>query len=353
MRVPGVLQGSAPEPARSLGYTRNAGSHRLPHGEPADACELVERFMPKRFLDGILPTALVNSYRVFREERRPLSAASKHAAEALDATGATVMLRGYPIKKQDRANRHVLLINVQERPLHAFGGVSRAAATIHKHFLEPIETDKYLLNLLAPSEDLQSLLKVMVRLDALAHILVWSECELTPEGPVFGSTYRIDLVELPRLRLSFRCRESSGGLSRQERSEEVLSLRSIELPHLRVYRPAGGVWPADLLGLTEGVPHGVLMISETQELLLLVPNVKLRIFEGRLEPARDAPEWDRNVATNYFTYEVHVSRCVGSFSTPRPLRSALPCLVVCAISAFAHPPRGRRVETLALAASSC
>ena len=73
--------------------------------------------------------------------------------------------------------------------------------------------------------------------------------------------------------------------------------------------PPGGVWPADLLRLVEDIPHGVMMLSKTQQLLLLLPNLKLRATdEGRIEPCYGDETWEGSTVVKYFLYEVHVSR---------------------------------------------
>ena len=63
-----------------------------------------------------------------------------------------------------------------------------------------------------------------------------------------------------------------------------------------------------LLRLVEDVPHGVLMMSETQQLVLLVPNVKLVIDDGKLSLDRNDLAWEENVMARYFMYDVHVSK---------------------------------------------
>ena len=44
----------------------------------------------------------------------------------------------------------------------------------------------------------------------------------------------------------------------------MVRLYSVEMPHLYIYSPPGGVWPDGILPLIEDIPHGLVMLSETQ-----------------------------------------------------------------------------------------
>ena len=75
---------------------------------------------------------------------------------------------------------------------------------------------------------------------------------------------------------------------------------------LFIYSPPNGVWPEAERQLIEDIPHGLVMLSDTQELQLLLPNVKLSFRDGRLFSERDTV-WDKSADTKYFIYEVHAS----------------------------------------------
>ena len=55
----------------------------------------------------------------------------------------------------------------------------------------------------------------------------------------------------------------------------------LELPHLYVYRPPGGVWPDKLRRLVDEIPHSCVMVSETQ----VPPRVHRTPPPAHLEPA--------------------------------------------------------------------
>ena len=141
----------------------------------ADA-ESIERFIPSRFLEGPLPTVLVAGYNFYFEEPEFASPDGK------------VMIRGYPIV-EDESSRHVMLVCVEEVQLKSFCGQQRRAATIHKHYCDGFEQDRYLINLFCGSKDIDSLLHVLTRLDTLSHIMVWSYCERS--GPRPTDTYEV------------------------------------------------------------------------------------------------------------------------------------------------------------------
>ena len=162
-----------------------------------------ERFVPHEVLRGKLPHELIKSYHFFREQT---SDGEAHA-------GMPLMLRGYPIV-DDATSRHVLLIELQNQHLHRQGSGERLCARVHKHFLDGSQPDLILLNLLIASTDLRSLVFVLLRLDELPHVLVWSKVR-TVTGPTSMAdavaaptseehSYAVDLIELPRLQLSLK-----------------------------------------------------------------------------------------------------------------------------------------------------
>eukprot|EP00965_Chrysotila_dentata_P060442 2003468-Pleurochrysis_carterae.AAC.1 len=149
--------------------------------------------------------------------------------------------------------------------------------------------DLLLLNLLAspPGDDINDVCTLFSRLEQLSYILVWSiarrsSAEITTEA----SKIAVDLVELPRLQLSFR------RVSHQ--------LQCVELPQLTVYKPPNGVWPEDVLVLVEDIPHGLVLISENQQLILLVPNLSICSKNDRLSVNRNDKDWASVMTTRYF-----------------------------------------------------
>ena len=232
----------------------------------------------------------------------------------------TVELRGYPIR-EDGLNPHIILVQTTEVALAEFGtpeagqgSSTQLCATVTKRFLDQSKhnPDLRLLNLLsaeqaaavgqpdvvsagqAAIDQLHSLASTLRRIEHVGYILAWSEV-----GPSGDASFTVDLVELHRQQLSFR--------RRKEQGRSGVRLYSVEMPTLYIYSPPDGKWPAGILPLIDDIPHGLVMLSDTQELQLLLPNMKLLHRTGRLFTERDA-DWDRTVQTSYFIYEVHVSK---------------------------------------------
>ena len=253
-----------------------------------------ERYVPKWLLYGVLPENLLDAYHFYRQEK-PV------AEQGGVARPADTKLRGYALQGSESLVPHVLLLELQHVNLTVFGeDAGSTCAVVIKRVLDGSAPDLMLLSLLtaAPTDDLFALTRVLMRLEHLAHILVWSEVRSHDSNS--AGQFAVDLVELPRLQLSFRSRKAA-------KVGESPRLYSVEMPQLYVYRPPGGTWPEDILRLVEDVPHGLVMLSDTQQLLLLVPNLKISHRGGVLVPERNE-QWERSAISPYFIYEVHVSK---------------------------------------------
>lgn len=120
-----------------------------------------------------------------------------------------------------------------------------------------VEEDMTLVNILyAPEHNaLHSLLRVMTRVERVSNVLVWTKSKLEK-----GKLPHIDLIELPRLNLSFTLRKDKTNVPR---------LFSVDHPHLYVSNVRN-----DLVNnLMRGVPHGLLLTTENDQHNLLVPAV--------------------------------------------------------------------------------
>jgi hypothetical protein len=254
-------------------------------GLPGVTSSTFERYIPERFLFGLVPDTILEQYDFYREE-----------ADVADLAGASeqIVLRGYPVRHEIHASyeedlkldidANVILVMGKPTELYAFGRpddhkhgpprspLRRNAVLVQRFYLDKTQRfrNALLLNVLSEQQSehntpLHILTNVLTRLENLSHILAWSY--LRGENVDQLTTYGIDLVELPRLQLSFNSKEIDG----------AMALASVELPHLHIFAPKYGVWPDDVLRLVEGVPHGLLMLSETQQMLLLVPNVRIAI----------------------------------------------------------------------------
>ena len=72
--------------------------------------------------------------------------------------------------------------------------------------------------------------------------------------------------------------------------------------------PAGR-WKDEVLRLVEYVPHGILMISDTRELTLLVPNLRLVMSSGGPSSPRH-PSPERTRITTCYACRVETGPCL-------------------------------------------
>lgn len=198
-----------------------------------------------------------------------------------------------------------------------------------------------------PDSRLGNILLTLSRLENASHILCWVAsrhvaptaargsvaAQRTEEGallyPPFNSSFfslievddiMLDLVELPRLKISFHEKLDENGIKR---------LYSIDHSNLFVSN-----YRSDLTtSLIRGVPHSLLLSTVDEEMHILVPiadPVRPRIgsnpFSCELVLDRNNnPEWYSVQDTAYFVYPVHVSL---SFLFTPTLSSALYLLLL-------------------------
>ena len=143
----------------------------------------------------------------------------------------------------------------------------------------------------------------VTRLDCLSHVLVWSFSDARP-----GEELEVNLIEFPRLGLSFKAAAgSAGGDPRFECVEH------------------SGTWVSDLRSDAvnahfAGLPHGVLLQDASNAQHLLVSNVPMHRPDVRAEPFSTfvvpAPfaGWGRNIKTRHYVYPLHPTEAF--FTTP-------------------------------------
>uniref|UniRef100_A0A0G4G6D4 ubiquitinyl hydrolase 1 n=1 Tax=Chromera velia CCMP2878 TaxID=1169474 RepID=A0A0G4G6D4_9ALVE len=172
--------------------------------------------------------------------------------------------------------------------------VAARAATAEDHPL-------LLVNLLYAKErtPLHSLARVLVRLEPLSHILCWTR-QLDYDVNE-GGRLTLDLVQLPRLKLSFSARVDSQGNVR---------LWSLDHAHLFVSNNTGGL----VSKLLQGIPHSLVLSDAHGTLNVLVPAfavVRPRIsahpFSTELVVDRADQGWYEDLDTRYYLYRIHVS----------------------------------------------
>ncbi|CUG86246.1 Hypothetical protein, putative, partial [Bodo saltans] len=159
---------------------------------------------------------------------------------------------------------------------------------------------------------LHSLAKVFARIELLSHVLVWTTKTDYNSGE--GDPFTIDLIQLPRLKLSFTARLGPDG------QYHVASLDHAQLS-ITNQRPA---LVNDLL---QGVPHSLLLADSNHSISILVPSLNFvrpaittSPFTTELVLNRSDESWYVKLDTRYYLYPVHVSL---SFLFTPTLASAL------------------------------
>jgi len=222
------------------------------------------------------------------------------------------------------------------RPAEPFTDVmklARAVAKAHSgeedaklvsHLVVAKPGDQVLLNLLyAPKGSrLFSLARTLARIENLSNVCAWtkvtSHAVLHSHDPVVGCG-SIDLVELPRLKLSFSARPDHEG---------VVRLYSSDHADLFVTNERSPMTSKML----DGIPHSLLLCNTQGETHVLVPVVCLRRpvvhsapFSTQLVLDRKDQAWIAATAQRYFLYPVHVSL---SFLMSKGIDSALYLLLL-------------------------
>ena len=200
-------------------------------------------------LTGLLPDALLEGYFFYQRNGDP------------------TLLHGYPIREDtgeelaDHQMDHYLHVALFHLRRPRATGVPGWCALVTRKSLKDDGLDLNLLDLLyaPPGSPLHLLAQLLSRLDNLSHVLAW-----TPKRDRLSPTPEIKLVQLPRLQLSFECRPGPDG-----------AVRLCSVDYTRLFVPLGHPTPQQrqAAGLLKGMPHGLLLTSESDELHVLLPNV--------------------------------------------------------------------------------
>ena len=251
-----------------------------------------QTYQPARLLRGLIPAALLETYELWQCADDSLRGYMRPAALAASSLRAELRVSlhrgasrgvGQPDHPHSPLRVAAIVRRVQLRDADADKpeGVAAAvsAATGELDATKPALT---LLNLLlAPrGSALRRLASLMMRLDDLSHILAWSEAPpgAAPDAPhPDGAAVNVDLLELPRLHLTFRARR--GGLGARGAAAAAPS------PGAAAGAAAGGARlyceqheglyltrtaPPRLRSLLDGIPHYLLLQREGGGLYVLV-----------------------------------------------------------------------------------
>ena len=195
------------------------------------------------------------------------------------------------------------------------------------------ETIHVLLNMMyAPRRTrLHSLAKTLARVENLSHICAWTRLD-DPVGNMESiaqmkrdrvSTWgcpNIDLIELPRLKLTLAAKRDS----------ETGTMRLYSVDHADLF--ISNTRDARAVKLLNGIPHSLILQNSQGEMHILVPVVKptrpmiqTQPFTTRLVLERADKKWNSCLSQRYYLYPIHVSM---SFLMTKGLDSALYLLLL-------------------------
>jgi hypothetical protein len=226
------------------------------------------RIMPERFLDGLLPAHLVDSFRFFNLGDSILG--EPHKGSSLNYT------------------LHIELSPLTDEPVES----RWLGAKVKRHCTKGGPTMILLDLLQQPTEGslLWRLASTMTRLDCLSHVLAWAT---EADGLV--------LVELPRIGTSFKPRPGPHG----ERW-----LWNCDLPELALAEDL----PHAIMDLVRGLPHSIVLRDREGKFCVLLASkfLELRAATGVLPnwtvERHNDEQWLQLARSRYFLLTVHTSR---------------------------------------------
>lgn len=164
-------------------------------------------YIPKRFLAGILPTSLVDKYSFWQSENDDLVGYEEEELneddeeEVIDVKKSSTRLKITLIKNPDKDDSGFCNSGAQAI-IQRVAYLDSDAANENVNRNIPTMT---LLNVTSapPSSLLKRIGMLLSRLDNLAHVLIWSKSNVKHANDISS----IDLIELPRVNLSFKAKK--------------------------------------------------------------------------------------------------------------------------------------------------
>ena len=302
----------------------------------------MQTFVPIRFLYGIMPSALLDQYQFWQNandsltgymplggsaSQRSILGVKLHKEGPIDSTGFGLAVANATITRTfiyddpsydlkdlsfnitpDKAKPVLFLVNLMS-VLAYYGGDFNNAEDPRG----PPTCSCELADFQDEVKSLHALVRLMLRLDALSHILAWSKTD--PSGG--GKSISIDLIELPRLRLTFEKVVQPGGL---------VKYVCLEQSGTFIANYADSLKYKDLI---DGLPRCILLANVDQEYFLLLPATakpyqiksKGSKHSYRLVSTLTDIDWLANTGeSSYFVYPIHSSGC---FIASRSIASSL------------------------------
>ena len=254
----------------------------------------IETYLPARFLLGILPDALLAEYSWWQREDENVIGYQHEA-----------------FKKLAKVPSHIdVTLRKSGKPDPSGFCGSGAAGLITRTYSDGSSAHR-LINLAHGDQQLASLRQFCCRIDNLSHVLAWSQS---------SQANSVDLVEFPRLRLSFRV-GADGRLFSVDQSGFFVSNHRT---------------PA-LVELLTGLPNALLLEhANSQAFMVLAPaTAKPQRFgdvtwSGTVLLQRNDLQWIENLpSVRHYLYDIHPT---GTFLIATSMASTLYLLVSCWMS---------------------
>ncbi|CAM9179352.1 unnamed protein product, partial [Ectocarpus fasciculatus] len=306
-----------------------------------------QTYVPNRYLRGIVPDALLHHYMFWQNADETITGyIQSRSASASMKSVVNITLKQDPSTKDKSGNGNSTCFATVKRT-YLLEDNSRAESNDTSPEInitpDPNKPELYLVNMLnvlnfygsshkgdpnarfstdcvgelmhfdGEDTSAHALARLLLRLDSLSHILAWSKT-----NPADGSApVSIDLIELPRLRLTLEKQVLPDGTVRYNCLEQ------------------SGLWLAkytkelNVDHLFEGLPHSVLLTNSDQEYFVLLPATAKPVmvkeasdgFSYRLSLDRKNKEWVENCGESaHFVYLIHIS---GGFLVSRSVGSSL------------------------------
>ena len=268
---------SEPYPDRVAGILAMSAGIPMSTGAPSDSL-LISRALskkigtqihiPKRFLAGTIPTALLENYSFWQSEDdnmigyEELTSSDDEDEGDIDISGSSTrlkitLLKGRDIDKTGFCNSNADAL-IQRVPILDFNPEVES--------LDPNQPVLTLLNIRCAGSS--SLLKriglLLSRLDNLAHVLVWSKSQLN--SPMDATS--IDLIELPRVNLSFKGKKVENVYGKVEH-------RLYSNDHDGLYIASSTEAREIVENLIGQIAHFIVLQNSDNDLFVLIPGCAL------------------------------------------------------------------------------
>jgi hypothetical protein len=284
-----------------------------------------QTFLPHRLLYGTIPDALLESYNFWQNIDDSIVGVLNNSTDFSYNTRSTLSITLNKVGNVDTEGFGFssAYANVLRRPMLEDSNSKSGESDGKSHFLVNPMTLLYHYSNQHNSQAFKhnqrhskywtedahtahALVRMMLRLEDLSHLLLWTSTN--PANPASPSTpYSIDLIELPRLRLSFERRKMvvNGSEKVQYFCVEQQGFYLAELESLKGLR-----------SLINRLPNTVVLRNDLGEYMLLMSAIakptqyKLRRGSSfyKLVFVRSDEDWVTNSGEmRYFTYPVHSS----------------------------------------------